>query len=68
MLSPQPQRTRAPALEFQGSWWSLDPHDICFLNKKAERVLEIEGLVKRAVNSMSAILGSEVKITHVYDF
>lgn len=39
-----------------------------FSKSKAEGILEIEGVVKRTVDSMSVNPGSEVKVTSVYDF
>lgn len=39
-----------------------------FPKSKAKGILEIEGVIKRAVDSMSVIPGSEVKVTSVYDF
>lgn len=51
--------------------WSPLPHTVCFenyLNQKAEGVLDIDDALKRTVDSMSAIPGSKVKITGVYEF
>ena len=39
----------------------------CFLNQKSEGVHDLEGVVKRAVDSASAVPGPKIKITCVYD-
>lgn len=63
--------SQRPCPRIQGSWWFPAPHTICFenyLNQRAEGVLDVEDVMKRAADSMSAIPGSKIKITGVYEF
>lgn len=39
-----------------------------YLNQKAEGVLDVDDVMKRAADSMSAIPGSKVKITGVHEY